>query len=158
MGKIIRLTESDLTRLVRRVIIEQSNNDLKNILLKSIRDYKSVCNICSKQNNLDTNNPRARKAANDFEIAISGGENPLSNFGGGTNKNSSASKAGMALEKNLTSAEDICTMIKYYGEYYAGDESFCEALSGELSYKVDSTRNLELMFINPIENILSRTK
>ena len=150
MGKIIRLTESDLTRLVRRVIKEQSNNDLKNILLKSIGNYKSVCSICSKQNNLDTNNPRARKAADEFERAIYGGENPLSNFGGGNNESSSASKAGMALEKNLTSAEDICTMIKYYGVYYAGDESFCEALSGELRYKVDSTTNLELMFIKRI--------
>ena len=34
MGKIIRLTESDLTILVKRVIKEQYNNDLKNILLK----------------------------------------------------------------------------------------------------------------------------
>ena len=158
MGKIIRLTESDLTRLVRRVIKEQANNNLKNLLLKSVGNYKSVCSICSQQSNLDTNNPRARKAASGFQQAIYGGENPLSNFGGGENKKSSASKAGMALEKNLTSPEDICTMIKYYGDYYGGDEDFCEALSGELKYKVDSTTNLELMFVNPIKNILSRTR
>jgi len=158
MKKIIRLTESDLTRLVRRVIKEQANNNLKNLLLKSVGNYKSVCSICSQQSNLDTNNPRARKAASGFQQAIYGGENPLSNFGGGENKNSSASKAGMALEKNLTSAEDICTMIKYYGEYYGGDEDFCDALSGELKFKADSTTNLELMFINPIKNILSRTR
>ena len=156
MKKIVRLTENDLSRIVKRVIKEQTNNNLKNLLLKSIGNYKSVCQLCSKQSNLDTNNPRARKAAHEFQQAIYGGENPLSNFGGGENKNSSASKAGMSLEKNLTSAEDICTMIKYYGDYYGGDEDFCEALSGELKFKVDSTRNLELMFITPLKNILSR--
>ena len=156
MRKIVRLTENDLSRIVKRVIKEQTNNNLKNLLLKSIGNYKSVCQLCSKQSNLDTNNPRARKAAQEFQQAIYGGENPLSNFGGGENKNSSASKAGMVLEKNLTSAEDICTMIKYYGDYYGGDEDFCEALSGELKFKVDSTRNLELMFITPLKNILSR--
>jgi hypothetical protein len=156
MRKIVRLTENDLSRIVKRVIKEQTNNNLKNLLLKSIGNYKSVCQLCSKQSNLDTNNPRARKAAHEFQQAIYGGENPLSNFGGGENKNSSASKAGMVLEKNLTSAEDICTMIKYYGDYYGGDEDFCEALSGELKFKVDSTRNLELMFITPLKNILSR--
>jgi hypothetical protein len=156
MRKIVRLTENDLSRIVKRVIKEQTNNNLKNLLLKSIGNYKSVCQLCSKQSNLDTNNPRARKAAHEFQQAIYGGENPLSNFGGWDNKKSSASKAGMALEKNLTSAEDICTMIKYYGDYYGGDEDFCEALSGELKFKVDSTRNLELMFITPLKNILSR--
>ena len=171
MKKIVRLTESDLVRIVKRVLNEQSvstqpkvselHTTLKNLVGAGTgRDYKKICEICSKQD-LNIDNPRARKAANEFADAIEGGENPLSNFGGSgpyANTNSSAYKAGMAIQNNLKSAEDICTMIKYYSTYSGSGEDFDEAVSGELSYKVDSTSNLNLMVGEPISNILSSNK
>lgn len=162
MKKVIKLTENDLIRLVKRVMKEQSqpNSNLKNILKQKVGSgsgsaYKEICKICSQQD-LDISNPSAKKAAKEFDNAITGGENPLSNFGGNINKNSSASKAGNALENNLKSAEDICTMIQYYSTYTGSGEDFCEAVSGELNYKFDSTSNLDLMVGGPIFNILNR--
>lgn len=167
MKKIVRLTESDLIHLVKRVLKEQAqpqvNNNLKNILKQKVgtgtgRAYKEICTICNQQD-LEPNNESAKRAAKEFREAIQGGENPFSNLGGSGiygNKNSSASKAGMALQKNLKSAEDICNMIKYYSLYSGADEDFCEAVSGELSYKLNSTSNLDLMVGEPIYNILSK--
>jgi len=177
MKRIVRLTEADLTRLVKRVIREQQNpvndlinkvagpaptsNNLKQFLSDKIgvgsgSKYKEICFACMRQNNLNNNNPRANKAAKEFDNAIQGGENPFSNFGGGENKDSSAYKAGMALQNNLTSAEDICTMIKYYSNYSGSGEEFSDAVEGELNYKVDSTTNLDLMVGKPFYNILRK--
>ena len=162
MKKVIRLTEDDLARLVKRVIREQAaDNSLKSSLLKLVgagsgQAYKEICALCSKQK-MNYNNQKAKKAANEFEGAIYGGDNPLSNFGGGDNKTSPASKAGMAIEKNLQSAEDICDMIQYYSTWTGSGEDFCESVSGELSFKLDSTSNLDLMVGKPIYNVLMRS-
>ena len=165
MKKIVRLTENDLVRLVKTILKEQAkpNNNLKNILLQKVGTgtggaYKEICKICSQQD-LNIGNPSAKKAAQGFANAIAGGENPLSNFGGSgpySNKNSSAYKAGKSLENNLKSAEDICTMIQYYSTYTGSGEDFCDAVSGELNYKLNSTSNLDLMVGEPIYNILNR--
>jgi hypothetical protein len=227
MKKIIRLTESDLTRLVRRVIEEQSaqiklvdnvktapkqsTGQIKSVdtvkpapkqsmgqVIKSVdnvktssqltnktateklggaiipgseqdiklkltnfvgagrgHNYKKICEYCG-QLSLDSNNQRAQNAAIEFERAIYGGENPFSNISG-NNKESSAYKAGMAIQKNLKTAVDVCTMIKFYKDYAPGDESFCEAVSGELNYKIAGTSNLDLMVGDPIYNIVNKT-
>jgi hypothetical protein len=227
MKKIIRLTESDLTRLVKRVIEEQSaqiklvdnvktapkqsTGQIKSVdtvkpapkqsmgqVIKSVdnvktssqltnktateklggaiipgseqdiklkltnfvgagrgHNYKKICEYCG-QLSLDSNNQRAQNAAIEFERAIYGGENPFSNISG-NNKESSAYKAGMAIQKNLKTAVDVCTMIKFYKDYAPGDESFCEAVSGELNYKIAGTSNLDLMVGDPIYNIVNKT-
>jgi len=212
MKKVIRLTEADLTRLVKRVIKEQSqvsqirsvdavkpssqsqvsqqlrsvdtvkpssqsavkptsttakpaNSDLKNTLSKLVgvgdgKSYQEICKVCNQQTNLDMNNPRAKKAAREFAQAIKGLESTFSNFGGSgpfADKDSSAFKAGQALEKNLETAEDICTTIKYYNSYGGGEE-FCEAVRGELKYKFDSRSNSDELIGIPIYRILMGKK
>lgn len=165
MKKVIRMTEADLTRLVRRVISEQGaiipgeEQDLRMKLQKLVgagsgHQFKTICRMCSEYS-LDKNNPRAEKAANEFDHAITGGENPFSNIAG-NNKESSAYKAGMAISKNLKSAVDICTMIQNYKYYTNQSESFCEAVEGELNYKIASSSNLDLMVGKPIYNIVSK--
>jgi hypothetical protein len=211
MKKTIRLTESDLVRLVNRVIKEQSqvsqirsvdtvkpssqsqvsqirsvdtvkpssqsavkptsatakpdNSNLKNTLNKLVGvgtgdRYQEICKVCNQQTNLDMNNPRAKKAAREFAQAIKGLESTFSNFGGSgsfADKDSSAFKAGQALEKNLETAEDICTTIKYYNSYGGGEE-FCEAVRGELKYKFDSSSNSDELIGIPIYRILKGKK
>lgn len=166
MKKVIRLTESELISLVKKIVNEQgaiipgSEQDIK-INLKNLvgaghgSNYEKICAFCG-QLDLDSNNQRAQKAAIEFESAISGGENPFSNISG-DNKKSSAYRAGMAILQNLKTATDVCTMIKYYKDYAPGDESFCEAVQGELNYKIDSTSNLNLMVGKPIYNIVNKT-
>ncbi len=167
MKKVIRMTEADLTKLVRRVISEQGaiipgeEKDLRMKLQKLVgtgsgHEFKTICRMCSEYR-LDKNNPRAERAANEFDSAITGGENPFSNIAG-DNKKSSAYKAGMAISKNLKSAVDICTMIQNYKFYTNQSESFCDAVQGELNYKVDSTSNLNLMVGIPIYNIVNKSE
>lgn len=141
---------------------EVAMDSLKDVLLQKVgagtgNKYKEICSVCSKQD-LSVDNERAKKAAQEFDKGIQGGENPFSNFGGAgyPNKDSSAYKAGDALRSNLTSAEDICTMIQYYSLYTGSGEDFCEAVEGELNYKVDSTSNLDLLVGKPIYDILHR--
>ena len=118
--------------------------------------YEKICEFCKSQD-LNSENQRAKAAAQGFANAIDGGENPFSNFGGGEpNQESSAFKAGKAIESNLKNAEDICTMIKYYSNYSGTGEEMVDAISGELNYKVDSTSNLGHMFGEPLWNILNR--
>jgi hypothetical protein len=227
MKKIIRLTESDLTRLVKRVIQEQAqlrsvdavkpssqsqgsaqlrsvdsvkpssqsqgsaqlrsrsmtgsdkmmsdtsdsmakyatakpaDSPLKTALKKLVGvgnrgNYQEICKLCNQQTNLDVNNPKAKKAAQEFAKAIKGLKNMFSNFGGfNIDKDSSASRAGQALENNLNTAEDICTMIKYYNSYGGGEE-FCEAVRGEQKYTFDNSTNEREMIGNPIYRILNR--
>jgi hypothetical protein len=211
--KVVRLTESDLVRLVNRVIKEQSqvspqlrsrsmtgsdkmmdavkpssltnlvnqsqgsavkptsatakpiNSNLKSTLEKLVgvgtgKSYQEICKVCNQQTNLDINNPRAKKAAREFAQAIKGLESTFSNFGGSgpfADKDSSAFKAGQALEKNLENAEDICTTIKYYNSYGGGEE-FCEAVRGELKYKFDSSSNSDELIGIPIYRILMGKK
>jgi len=190
MKKVIKLTESDLIRLIKRVVNEQnavsmitsapqsttqqqyapkststqsSDSPVSNmgkVLTQLVGygrgvNYEKICQFCKTQT-LDINNPRAKQAAKGFSSAITGGENPFSNFGGYENKNSSAYKAGMAIQNNLQTAEDICTMIKYYKNYSGSGEEMVDAISGELNYKVDSSTNLELMFGWPLAKVLGQ--
>jgi hypothetical protein len=219
MKKVIRLTESDLTRLVKRVIQEQAqlrsvdsvkpssqsqgsaqlrsvdsvkpsrpmtgsqlnkmmsdtsdsmakyatakpaDSLLKTALKKLVGvgnrgNYQEICKLCNQQTNLDVNNPKAKKAAQEFAKAIKGLKSTFSNFGGYVNKDSSASKAGQALENNLNTAEDICTMIKYYNSYGGGEE-FCEAVRGEQKYTFDNSTNEREMIGNPIYRIVNGYK
>jgi hypothetical protein len=157
--RFFTLMESEMGD-VKPLINEQDNSDLKSTLTQLVGigrgvDYKKICDFCN-QSDVNYNNESAKRAANGFKEAISGGENPFSNFGGGTrpNEDSSAYKAGQALQNNLKSAEDICAMIKYYPQYSGADEDFHEAVKGELNYKVDSSSNLELMFGKPLYNVL----
>jgi hypothetical protein len=221
MKKIIRMTESDLTRLVKRVIQEQALvsqlTSVDNVkptsqaqaqlkiadtakLLRSVDtvkpssksaenptssiaktttqsddvkmrqgldkligigrgfNYEEICNFCKQQKNLETNNPRAKKAAREFAQAIKGLENPLSNFGGYTNEKSSAVQAGQALERNLKTATDICTMIQYYSypSYGGTQEEFCEAVGGELKGKFDASTNFSELFGLPFYRIVNK--
>ena len=121
-------------------------------------NYEEICNFCKQQKNLETNNPRAKKAAREFAQAIKGLENPLSNFGGYTNEKSSAVQAGQALERNLKTATDICTMIQYYSypSYGGTQEEFCEAVGGELKGKFDASTNFSELFGLPFFRIVSK--
>jgi hypothetical protein len=56
MKKIIRLTESDLTRLVKRVVKEQAKADLATELINSPRLNKMVDNVLDKLNPRQLNN------------------------------------------------------------------------------------------------------
>ena len=221
MKKIIRMTESDLTRLVKRVIQEQAQvSQLRSVdnvkptsqaqaqlkiadtakLLRSVDtvkpssksaenptssiaktttqsddvkmrqgldkligigrgfNYEEICNFCKQQKFLETNNSRAKKAAREFAQAIKGLENPLSNFGGYTNEKSSAVQAGQALERNLKTATDICTMIQYYSypSYGGTQEEFCEAVGGELKGKFDASTNFSELFGLPFYRIVNK--
>ncbi len=121
-------------------------------------NYEEICNFCKQQKNLETNNPRAKKAAREFAQAIKGLENPLSNFGGYTNEKSSAVQAGQALERNLKTATDICTMIQYYSypSYGGTQEEFCEAVGGELKGKFDASTNFSELFGLPFYRIVNK--
>lgn len=121
-------------------------------------NYEEICNFCKQQKFLEKNNPRAAKAAKEFAQAIEGLENPFSNFGGWTNEKSSASQAGQALERNLKTATDICTMIQYYSysSYGGTQEEFCEAVGGELKGKVDASTNFSEILGGPLFRILNK--
>ena len=56
MAKIVRLTESDLTRLVKRVVKEQAKADLATELINSPRLNKMVDNVLDKLNPRQLNN------------------------------------------------------------------------------------------------------
>jgi hypothetical protein len=56
MAKLVRLTESDLTRLVRRVINEQEKADLASKLVNSPRLSKMVDNVLGNLNPRELNN------------------------------------------------------------------------------------------------------
>jgi hypothetical protein len=143
--------------------VKPTNSNLKSTLEKLVgvgtgKSYQEICKVCNQQTNLDKNNPRAKKAAREFAQAIKGLESTFSNFGGSgpfADKDSSAFKAGQALEKNLENAEDICTTIKYYNSYGGGEE-FCEAVRGEQKYTFDNSTNEREMIGNPISRILNR--
>ena len=47
-------------------------------------------------------------------------------------------------------------MINNYERYSGSDESFEEALSGELKFKVDASENYRIMFADPIGKILNK--
>ena len=140
---------------------QPANSNLKATLEKLVGvgsgdRYQEICKVCNQQTNLNMNNPKAKKAAQEFAQAIKGLESTFSNFGGSgsfADKNSSAFKAGQALERNLDTAEDICTTIKYYNSYGGGEE-FCEAVRGELKYKMDAGSNSDELVGIPIFRIL----
>jgi len=56
MAKIVRLTESDLTRLVRRVVNEQAKTELASQLVNSPRLNKMVDNLLDNLNPRELNN------------------------------------------------------------------------------------------------------
>ena len=56
MAKLVRLTESDLTRLVKRVINEQEKADLASKLVNSPRLNKMVDNVLGNLNPRELNN------------------------------------------------------------------------------------------------------
>jgi hypothetical protein len=56
MAKIVRLTESDLTRLVRRVVNEQAKADIATELVNSPRLNKMVDNVLGNLNPRELNN------------------------------------------------------------------------------------------------------
>ena len=162
MKKIIRLTESDLMRIVKRVISEQKpdsdklNATIYKTLTKLVNgkpeDYLPICKFCREQN-VNKNNDRAKKAALEFKKAITGLANPFDNFIL-PDKDSPAQTAGKALYDNLKSPEDICAMISYYDYYTGSGELFEDALNGEINWKVDPRANALTMFSGPVRRIL----
>ena len=143
---------------VRPLINEEDTGGLTQQLKSLVgsgngNNYTKICDLCDSSN-VDKNNPKAKQAAIQFKAAITGLANPLDNFGGYEDEDSPAKTAGRALTNNLENAEDICAMIKYYDYYSNSGESFREAMSGELSYKVDSSENARLMIGDPIYKIL----
>ena len=146
-----------------------TTNDLTSKLKKVNRDYKQICNVCKQNASMVKPSSNAKKVANDFSTAISGGANPFDNFGGyedkGTDTDANYSKGqtpgaspahntGKALS-GLRNAEELCDMIINYETYSGSDETFEEALSGELSYKIDSSENYRIMFADPVSKILN---
>ena len=145
-------TTNDLTSKLKKVVIGYNTG------------YKQICDVCKQNASMVKPSSNAKKVANDFSAAISGAANPFDNFGGyedeGPNpfdKDEDASPAhntGKALS-GLKNAEELCDMIINYGTYSGSDETFEEALSGELSYKMDSSENYRIMFADPVSKILN---
>ena len=146
-----------------------TTNDLTSKLKKVNRDYKQICNVCKQNASMVKPSSNAKKVANDFSTAISGGANPFDNFGGyedkGTDTDANYSKGqtpgaspahntGKALS-GLRNAEELCDMIINYETYSGSDETFEEALSGDLSYKSDSCEKSRIMFADPVSKILN---
>ena len=146
-----------------------TTNDLTSKLKKVNRDYKQICNVCKQNASMVKPSSNAKKVANDFSTAISGGANQFDNFvvyedkGTDTDANyskgqtpgaSPAHNTGKALS-GLRNAEELCDMIINYETYSGSDETFEEALSGELSYKIDSSENYRIMFADPVSKILN---
>ena len=151
-------TTNDLTSKLKKVPIAYNTG------------YKQICTICRQNESMVKPSSNAKKVANDFSTAISGGANPFDNFGGyedkGTDTDANYSKGqtpgaspahntGKALS-GLRNAEELCDMIINYETYSGSDETFEEALSGELSYKIDSSENYRIMFADPVSKILNK--
>ena len=166
LGSAIGLTTS--SNKYETDVKPQTTNDLTSKLKKVVigynTGYKQICDVCKQNASMVKPSSNAKKVANDFSAAISGAANPFDNFGGyedeGPNpfdKDEDASPAhntGKALS-GLKNAEELCDMIINYGTYSGSDETFEEALSGELSYKIDSSENYRIMFADPVSKILN---
>ena len=159
----------DYNTLAQKIMAEGGNKDSSKIHVDTLEAIKNndsqieyvkdtALNFCKQQKFLETNNSRAKKAAREFAQAIKGLETPLSNFGGYTNEKSSAVQAGQALERNLKTATDICTMIQYYSypSYGGTQEEFCEAVGGELKGKFDASTNFSELFGLPFYRIVNK--
>ena len=172
LGSAIGLTTS--SNKYETDVKPQTTNDLTSKLKKVVigynTGYKQICDVCKQNASMVKPSSNAKKVANDFSTAISGGANPFDNFGGyedkGTDTDANYSKGqtpgaspahntGKALS-GLKNAEELCDMIINYGTYSGSDETFEEALSGELSYKIDSSENYRIMFADPVSKILNK--
>ena len=171
LGSAIGLTTS--SNKYETDVKPQTTNDLTSKLKKVVigynTGYKQICDVCKQNASMVKPSSNAKKVANDFSTAISGGANPFDNFGGyedkGTDTDANYSKGqtpgaspahntGKALS-GLRNAEELCDMIINYETYSGSDETFEEALSGELSYKIDSSENYRIMFADPVSKILN---
>ena len=155
MKKVIRLTESDLMRLVKRVIREEQtaptggtyldyfDKDLK-VLLNSLQgtlrvtkveDIQKVYNYCKvttvkKQTNTDM-------VADLIYSKLSGGDNPINPMGGGSVTNSAN-----VIKNYIKGSTELCALLKYYNK---GGENFYTAVSGDSTYKLNTDQPLSNM-------------
>jgi len=152
MKKIVRLTESDLVRLVKRVISEQNDSaslskGLKMVVNNASLDLnglKTICNFCKGRADLkqQTNTGQLITKVNKL---LSGIENPVNLMGGG-----SVSNVAELINKEVKTPEEVCALIKFYynqkslvGLSFGGDdEDFYEAISDDLTTKVNTTEPL----------------
>jgi hypothetical protein len=162
MSKRFTITESEKKEIRRKygMVMEQETNNSETIrtdLLKIVGygrgvDYQKICDYCSKVSVPNSNN--AKVAALEFNKAITGVENPFNNMLS-VNKESGAFKAGQAITKNIKTPEELCDFVKNYEKYSLSGESFCDAVSGELNLKVDSSGNLTMMVGKPMYKVLN---
>jgi hypothetical protein len=153
MKKIIRLTESDLTRLVRRVIKEQqlesstvSGDEMEKVLSQGGNGFKgiqSAVNFCKSKN--VPSNEKVDKLETMIDQAITGVENPLNLMGGSPG----LKKVAQIMEKNISNTTELCSLLKHY---YINGEDFATAMRGEVNTKLNSTGAADfiLLAINSI--------
>ena len=143
MKKVVRLTESDLIRIVKRVIKEQSNSGKSvtekglNTVLNKVAKYegdlktlKPICDFCKssgvyKQSNTDS-------LISMVSDAVSGLDNPLNIMGGG-----SISEVAKIIRTKSKSADETCALIKYYD---VDGEDFYEAIYDDSITKINTAQ------------------
>ena len=138
MKKIIRLTESDLTRLVRRVIKEQQSlkpifsgaEMQKSIKSNGFRGIQDAVKYC-KSKRIDKN-PKFNKIEEMIYQSVSGVENPLNITGGSPG----LEKVGQILSRYISNTNDLCSLI---ANFYVNGEDFETLMKGEINTKMDST-------------------
>jgi hypothetical protein len=163
MKKIVRLTESDLTRIVKRVIKEQMEMSLETSesspIAKGLRKIlnsnkgmdaiKNMTYFCKKYG------PAQEKYTNNvismINNAISGIENPLNLTGGG-----SIAEVAKIFQKHVKTPEQVCGVIKNYkteigtvnyAAFGGDDEDFAEAIYDDSITKLN--------FAEPLQKLLN---
>jgi hypothetical protein len=163
MKKIVRLTESDLTRIVKQVIKEQMEMSLETSesspIAKGLRKIlnsnkgmdaiKNMTYFCKKYG------PAQEKYTNNvismINNAISGIENPLNLTGGG-----SIAEVAKIFQKHVKTPEQVCGVIKNYkteigtvnyAAFGGDDEDFAEAIYDDSIAKLN--------FAEPLQKLLN---
>ena len=153
MKKIIRLTESDLARIVKRVIREQMETNsnplaqgLKNVIDSlpdnpGLEGVKKITSFCKKQSNL-SNSKYVSNVIDMINEVLNGFSNPVNVMGGG-----SIDDVANIFRKYVKTPEQACSVIKFFettagladvtfGNEGGGD--FYSGIYGDSKFKINT--------------------
>jgi hypothetical protein len=160
MKKVIRLTEADLTRIIKRVIQEQKltplEQGLKDTISKlpsnpGVDGIKKITTFCKNRNDVKYNDyvGKINKMINN---ALSGISNPLNVMGGG-----SIDDVANIFGKYVRTAEEACSVIKTFETEsnladvtfgISGGGDFYSGIWGDSKFKINTAQPANKIIYN----------